>query len=340
MTYNRLPNFPPYGFLPQHFQDFNTAIPVTDFLPGDPDRQKKWEAFFEDTLGIFNQYLWPRWETSLGGWVFGKNVVTLDQMNDLTEADFRVFERMASVDRQRGLQQLPKANRRTLGCLTHEGLFVQEDGRRKTIDQTDFGDGFQSYSRDLDADICLVARKLMEAAMLNKDLGAGASVGIPFKAKLQRPRAYQIALMAGFDAFRNERANTAPSPSMINGHAAQGIVGTCGLVERLLNEGREFDREAAAQFMVDVGDRRVMAGVHYPSDNIASWMLCLRLAKFIFRSHVRELVHLMWQGISKQSIVFAAIEKDIEILQHERRTSAYILPMRELRRIAAGEGAE
>jgi hypothetical protein len=33
------------------------------------------------------------------------------------------------------------------------------------------------------------------------------------------------------------------------------------------------------QFGVDIGDRRVFAGVHYPSDNMASWIMALRLVK-------------------------------------------------------------
>ena len=61
--------------------------------------------------------------------------------------------------------------------------------------------------------------------------------------------------------------------------------------------------------MVDWGDRRVFAGVHYMTDNIASWTLARRLIPHLFK-HPQQVEDLAVQAITRQSRVFS------DIVQH------------------------
>jgi hypothetical protein len=66
-------------------------------------------------------------------------------------------------------------------------------------------------------------------------------------------------------------------------------------------------REASlAQYMVDIGDRRVFAGVHYPSDNIASWIMALSLMPEVYADPVR-IEGFVRKAIFERSRVFQMI---------------------------------
>lgn len=63
--------------------------------------------------------------------------------------------------------------------------------------------------------------------------------------------------------------------------------------------------EALEQFGVDIGDRRVFAGVHYPSDNLSSWILALRLGREVF-ADPRVWLFLA-EAIQKRSAVYQTL---------------------------------
>jgi len=76
--------------------------------------------------------------------------------------------------------------------------------------------------------------------------------------------------------------HTGTHPSLISGHSIQGILLSRMVLEFWLqnNEIEKFDKndiqiKSLAQYAVNFGDRRVFAGVHYPSDNNASWFVAL-----------------------------------------------------------------
>jgi hypothetical protein len=83
-----------------------------------------------------------------------------------------------------------------------------------------------------------------------------------------------------------------------------------GLMERLLIDGEAMNDsqwEALQQYAVDMGDRRVFAGVHYPSDNLSSWLMIMRIARHVFvRGEIKER---LWRAISQQSQVYRAVQE-------------------------------
>lgn len=138
------------------------------------------------------------------------------------------------------------------------------------------------------------------------------------KMLLQRPRPWTAAVGLGVDGFRYSVAgdffatHTGVHPSLLSGHCIQGILGGCSVIEALLESGENISDEtqkAIKQYMVDWGDRRVFAGVHYMTDNIGSWTLARRLIKHLFKKH-QHVEAFAVEAITKHSRVFS------DIIQH------------------------
>jgi hypothetical protein len=88
------------------------------------------------------------------------------------------------------------------------------------------------------------------------------------------------------------------------------------------------------QFTVDIGDRRVFAGVHYPSDNLSSWYTALKLLPHVIDpSALASVRKFLWEAISLKSIVFAEIMRHIN--SHDR--SPYRAAVAAIEKAASGE---
>jgi hypothetical protein len=305
--------FPPYGNFPaNHFARSENRAPVPDWLPADPNRQELWVKFFDQTLKLFNQTLWPRYDRVDGKWDTSGGHVTEEFMNRLTWVDLQIMNRMEQEHPARGLDELPQPVNLSFTSGLHRIWFGEEDGQTTGIR---LGTNFPLYDRKSDSDVVASAVLTVDSSLRRKDIAPAASVGLQFKAELQRPRPYQTSFLFGLDGFVNEAANTADTPSMISGHTQQGLIAAAGLYERMLNENRTISPESLdslRQYGVDVGDRRVMAGVHYPSDNLASWILFMRIADFVFRTNVDAIKREFWHAIEKQSLVYHFISTSHE----------------------------
>lgn len=95
---------------------------------------------------------------------------------------------------------------------------------------------------------------------------------------------------------------------MSSGHSLQGLLMTAGAVDMALSEGIELqepDIQGLEQFAVDVGDRRVWAGIHYPSDNIASWIVAANVGASVLQ-HARARSFLV-NAVLKRSEVWTKL---------------------------------
>lgn len=147
------------------------------------------------------------------------------------------------------------------------------------------------------------------------------------KQHFQRPRPWMTATGLGVDGFRWIVAggpfvtHTGIHPSLLSGHCIQGILGGCSFYQALLDEGIATDDErlrVIRQYMVDWGDRRVFAGVHYMTDNIASWTLARRLIPHLFQDS-QQVEEFAVQAITGHSRVFADIVKHFDAGSAARR---------------------
>jgi hypothetical protein len=125
------------------------------------------------------------------------------------------------------------------------------------------------------------------------------------KGLFQRPRPATLGLMLKKE-IRVYRAITALHPSLVSGHATQAMFIAIELYLQLMKSTSPSGWQAALQyFAVDMGDRRVFAGVHYPSDNLASWFMLTKLAPYIWPNDyklVRNFIH----GALEHSVVYKA----------------------------------
>jgi hypothetical protein len=295
MTPTHIHRFPPYGVLNQHFRDVISEHPLfpndwTGLPGGTGSLLHQWERWKEATLDIIADRLWPRFRHE-SGWC-GASV---DRMAPLTELDFRLMKDLHALLEKPASPSAP---------VTHREFFENEDTQAKP-----FGSMHSNYDPVLPFRLL---EKMPRVAMWN--LGAKAGTAAPqLKRVLQRPRGYQIAEMWGLLDFRCERAITSDSPSICSGHAYEGTMMVGGIIERFLVDEEPLTPQswlALQQYAVDIGDRRVMAGVHYPSDNLASWLMVMRIAPSVFRHP--GVKPMLWEAISRLSHVYAAIQAAIK----------------------------
>lgn len=288
--------FPPYGALARAYQDSITSAPLPPPAwnqGSDVDsRDQTWRAWRERVLAVINAVLWPQWNEEAHQWVSPD----LNRMTALTEADFSILTILNEENRL--LDTRPTPRNAATAIPTHRQFFVDEDGTRP------IGERYITYDVTLPAEHVSSMPSTMLIALKDK----AGSTSLQFKSRLQRPRAYQIAKMMGRTHYW-ELAATSMSPSMSSGHSLQGCLMVGGVYEHWMESGFSPSPEQRAslqQFAVDIGDRRVFAGVHYPSDNLASWIIASNLAPYVYPSS--DVAEFLWEAIVHYSIVFRHIE--------------------------------
>lgn len=256
----------------------------------------------EGTLALLTENLWPLCVPSSKTWRGAATRI----MKDLTLADLEIVNAIRAPGRSRLFDKLPQSPLRHLNCPPHRDLFEREDGSGKGSNS----DSLRSYDRQADSALFLDALPVLCNRGLSEKLNL--ALIFYFKDQLQRPRPFQAAMYLG-KPFTHEAAKTALHPAMISGHCLQGMGMLMAVAERLELDNVPITEDswtALSQFFVDFGDRRVMAGVHYPSDNLASWIMALDLCQHTVDPQVRHAVKLrLWRAITGRSLVFRKIEE-------------------------------
>lgn len=301
--------WPPYGELARAYRE---SIEKTGLVPPDwsegtepQERERLWLAWRESVLAVINETLWPRWDESTQAW---RNADSA-RMHALTEADFSLFQIIN--EEMRFLDRPPATPNAAAGIPPHRRFFLDEDGEGV------LGERYLTYDTTLPLKYVTAIPQQLSQSLKAKT----GSASLQFKSQLQRPRAYQVAKLLG-KTHTWEVAATSMSPSMSSGHSLQGCMMAAGVFENWLQSGFQptpEQRQSLQQFAVDIGDRRVFAGVHYPSDNLASWWIALSLAPKVFRR--AETLRFLWEAITGRSIVFAHIREAAE------KTSPVYRPM-------------
>jgi hypothetical protein len=302
-------HFPPYG-VPNREDAGSTSLYDTfhskniplDWTPPDPsaDREQQWQTWFAGVIAKINEVLWPSWDPLQCDW---KPAPSVEFMERLTRADFAVFAQMERERLNRGLDQAPETPNRGPAIRSHRQLFIIEDGRSLDGGPTviDFASYYATYDAKLDKD----NSAYVETLYFNSTPHKLHFIPYQVKALLQRPRPYQTALLLGHLYFTNELAQSGLTPSACSGHCLQGLTGIAGVYEYFHLSGfplEEANLKCLRQYAADIGDRRVMAGVHYPSDNLCSWIILMHLADRVFKDPTAACF--IWKAITKQSWVY------------------------------------
>ncbi|UFZ06361.1 phosphatase PAP2 family protein [Bradyrhizobium ontarionense] len=310
---NKSLTFPPYGRMVAEFEErVGQGEPPTDWNADD-----NWPLWRDKMLEIITTLLWPVYDFSTLSW----QGPATTRMLGLTEADFELFTGLRPYNRQ-DVPGLAKPRQ-------HFELFQMEDHAEDKLD----------HDAGVDRGVDLTLRYYLEghADKLTTDTLANwvesgmlrKAGGLPVQLKqfLQRPRAYQMSDSMGKSWFTYHQALQSVSPSMISGHCFKGC--TLGMAAvyhatALGCEPRVFD--ALTRLCVDFGDRRVFAGVHYPSDNLSSWITAMLIAKHVCAADSGRLGRkFLWNAISTKSVVHAAIGNAIALGQAPDHAPAFEL---------------
>jgi hypothetical protein len=289
MSSNELP---PWGQMDERFlaEVEDDRIP-TDWKPPDgvPPGLPGWQAWLAHVVGVIADRLWPVY-------VPGGSMWDTAAVEALFEADFGLMASLRSH-----LRAPIRARFET--AVTHLEFFTQEDD-----DKVPFGDGYERY----DSLFAAADRNKLRTAMavgLNNKAG---TVDLQMKMQFQRPRPWQVAVTQRRAGFSYRRGRTAFTPSLISGHCFQGVIAGCAAFEGLKGGMTSESIEVLKQFAVDIGDRRVFAGIHYPSDNLSSWYTAFRLVPTVFDpALVPQVSRFLWEAVTTKSTVFGAIRDHI-----------------------------
>ncbi|HYR84533.1 MAG TPA: phosphatase PAP2 family protein [Terriglobia bacterium] len=282
---------PPYGNLTeQHLGARHNSV----FVPGDwrvpkgdgRSTEEHYDVFLADVKNIIREVLWPEFKG--GQWLGDPSAA-----EELTRLDLDLMaSKLQVLDNQIQFQGKPIPD-----ATTHRELFLKED-----VDPEPFGAEYEEYEPKVKFEMLA---KIIDRGREAQNRKVGWSI-VQMKKDFQRPRPYQASLVLNPQAaFLWQEAVTSLTPSIPSGHSLQGMLHIGCAMEQILKSGQNVPDELL-QYTVDIGDRRVFAGVHYPSDNLASWIWTLLSAPFVFRHP--GVKSKLWEAIARYSLVYREIK--------------------------------
>jgi len=278
----------------------STALPLHwSFELDDTERERQFVRWWFHTLRSITRHLWPRYDRERRAWA-GESVRF---MTKLTEADLHLMLQIQHPHRGgRQFEKPPTSGLRPPGTVTHRHLFRLEDQN----DGANMFDNYGVYNRNVDSTTLAAISNLCWAGDDTKQ----TPVAYLFKRVLERPRPMQMALRFGHHNFNYENATSSLTPSMCSGHCIQSLLSVGTVIERFLGDGLLTADliSTLPQWAVDIGDRRVLAGVHYPTDSLCSWVIFLQMADFVYdQPHAIEVKRLLGDAITTKSYIYQKI---------------------------------
>ena len=304
---------PPYGKMGKMYWDAMASDNIArDWLPTEPRREELWKDWLASMRLLIADNFWPAFDPVSTKWIGGAQTFA----EDLTALEIKLMisefqGALATLDTK------PNVPHPLADSNKHRFHFQSEDGGKP------FGTDFREYDSRLPAWLTATVPPIMRDCLRYKV----ASGILYLKACFVKTRPYQASMMFGETAFNSETAATSLTSSTFSGHALQGILVGCALFETWTAKGLLPDKDAElaiAQYAVDIGDRRVFAGVHYPTDNVASWVLAIHLIPQIF-SNSQAVLAFAKNAIEHRSLVYKAL------CQYETSSSLFAKPMLALR---------
>lgn len=296
----------PHGYLNDAYGRFvlGKIEPMEDFKGS----TKEYEAIYESILVDISKNIWPSWDYASCSWQGDAQ----DFAERATEIELHLM--VESFQKTNVLGNLPSSlsNVQLSDRETHLWHYRVEDGlaldhaRFSNLVSKSVGANYYLYNSNVDLRFF--------PTWFSQNPRPKIHGLFDFKPHFQRPRPHQTALTLGVQEFEWKIAragtHTGLHPSLMSGHCVQGILFGCKALEAWYASGTfpsEDDLQSLAQYSADFGDRRVFAGVHYPTDNIASWIIALRLIPHLF-SPMPEVLRFALDAIVERSTVFQLVQ--------------------------------
>lgn len=315
---------PPYGIFSGYYRDLALGdFIMTDWEPdrAEDERKVSFQNWRVDHLNEINDVIWPSYDSVSGEWI-GKSAKFMEL---LTKSELQIMVEEFNLGLPHAeINKRPSAEYGIGDIDTHLYHFRVEDDVSIPA-----GENFDQYFDGLATSEHESFKELAAKALGEGENTATKSAGLFwFKGNLQRPRPFQAALLLDQEAFSCEIAKTSFHSSAHSGHCLQGVLLGCAVYEGWRRAGLDLDRGrnvyvALAQYMVDWGDRRVIAGVHYPSDNIASWSIALSLVPKIFENG-DEVLQFLNFAVQERSRVFDVVRSQYSENECLNRVRAFL----------------
>jgi len=295
--------FQPYGVLAREFTAKSQSLEVVmvDWKPKLPDTQRAttFNNWREERLREFADYLWPRFDFEKREYVGG----AVQFVEKLTEHEIHIMVNNLFASNY-ALETVPVSPLSREGIEKHATHYKYEDEDKPGIN-------FRQYDRTLTIEEEEVLQKIMiEAITTDNHIGKKSAGHFWFKNQMQRPRPLTAAMLFKQEKnFLSELSIRGQHPSIVSGHCFQGVMMVCAVLDEWLHSDSvpsQDRQDSLAQYMVDIGDRRVFAGVHYPTDNIASWILAMSLIPEVF-AEPKPIMNFLRDAIVKKSAVYRLI---------------------------------
>ena len=286
-------DLPPWGVMDRSCKDGIEKRPIPEAwrpLKGG-NREHEWKEWLDALVAELEKLVWPRYLAHSKTWSSQPNA-------DLIYADFELMDGLVKeLDSPIGGNWNPKPPDER---PTHLALFREED------DPNDFfGTKYERY----DPTFPVWLRSELGDLLWNGLDHRLGSLQLQLKDIFQRPRPYQVASSL-CRQFEHRPSNMGNTPAFISGHCIQGTIGVCAIYPICATTMDLVSINSLKQFMVDIGDRRVFAGVHYPSDNLGSWYAAFKLLPHVMDVSVVSAVRaFLWDAINNHSTVFKAIKR-------------------------------
>lgn len=314
----------PFGELPASLKARRTGLytPMYEWSGTQPEFETLLDAWLDEVAAA----IWPHWDGSAWVGAADKN----KEATTKAELELAVKLYHGKGTSKDILEDAPQgvAGDMDGNPLSHDWHYKIEDAlvldpQYAYIPLADGQEPSFDYlaSRDVGSNYLAYDRGINVAKFENLFWGRMRGLQPPLfdiKEYFQRPRPWTAATALGVEDFRWTTAtgstHTGVHPSILSGHCIQGILGGCAVFDALLDEIKttgtglsEPTIRSIQKYMVDWGDRRVFAGVHYMTDNIASWTLARKLIPFLFRN-AQEVENFAVAAIVGHSQVFKDIK--------------------------------
>lgn len=302
---------PPYGYLSEEYKAALSSEKMEDWQ----GTQEEYDALINELKSEIAESVWPAWDRTSQTWLGSASSFADVATKQELEIMIDEFQNPDTLQTSPNLHPSVPTERRRL----HDWHFRTEDGLRLghetrivpppaeyEVEATEnYGANFAFYYPQQDP--------ISFSALFLGDAHKKIHGLFDFKPHFARPRPHQAAMIFGLENFRCHIArtgiHTGTHPSIMSGHCVQGLLLTCHVLEKWLdtNGVGEEQLDAMAQYAADFGDRRVLAGVHYPTDNIASWVIAIRFIPRTFR-HVDKILEFAQTVITEKSLVYKIIQ--------------------------------
>ena len=295
---------PPYGLFSLGLKMLaDHSKPMSDWRPEIPEVERvetflEWRNVIRQSLG---NTIWPYFDRTQNSWQ--GDSLNWAESSTIRELDVLIDEYQAHGVK---IQEKPVLCQNPTYGDTHLNQFVVEDNPAEPA-----AVNIRDYVCDLTDDQYDVVRKIVDDAYSSRKLPGLFWL----KQEFVRTRPYQAAFLSSRYDFANYRAFSAIHSSFYSGHCLEGIMISAAIAEEWLSDPNTFGTnqlDALARFAVDFGDRRVFAGVHYPSDNVGSWSIALRLIPNVFK-RPDQVMDFVRHAITNHSQVFDLVKSTYSI---------------------------